>query len=64
MATVWIPERCCPDPSCPGSWFVLNKMTHHIGDDGTERQGVFPTLLQAQEWCDKANRDKTSVTQA
>jgi len=43
---------------------VLNKMTHHIGDDGTERQGVFPTLLQAQEWCDKANRDKTSVTQA
>lgn len=64
MATNWVPERCCRDPKCAGSWFVMNTMTHHLGDDGTEMHGVFPTELQAQEWCDKANAAKTSVTKA
>jgi len=64
MATQWVPERCCPDATCPGSWYVMNTMTHHIGDDGTEMQGVFPDRPAAQQWCDKANRNKTMVTEA
>jgi hypothetical protein len=42
----------------------MNTMTHHLGDDGGDMQGVFPTREQAQEWCNKANAENTPVTKA
>lgn len=57
----WVSERCCPDPTCPGSWWVRNLMSYHLADDGGDRQGVFPTSEEAQSFADRLNREETGA---
>lgn len=59
----WVAERCCPDPTCPGSWWVRNAMSYHLADDDSERQGVFPTEREAQGFADTLNENGTGAMQ-